>query len=178
MALHRITKGLDIPLAGEPATGVDDARRPEFVALVAADYVGMKPSVLVSAGDRVLRGTPLCEDRKAPGVRLTAPAAGTIVAVHRGDRRALQSIVIAVDPADGPALQVAFATRTGADAAALDAAAVRALLLESGLWTAFRTRPYSRVPAADAVPAAIFVTAMDTRPHAPAPERVLANRGA
>ena len=57
-------------------------------------------------------------------------------------------------------------------------AAVRALLLESGLWTAFRTRPYSRVPPADAVPAAIFVTAMDTRPHAPAPERVLAARGA
>ena len=178
MALHRITKGLDIPLAGEPAAVVDAARRPDFVALVAADYAGMKPSVLVKAGDRVLRGTPVCEDRRAPGVRLTAPAAGTIVAVHRGERRALQSIVIAVDPADGPAMQVAFAAHAGAGGAALDDAAVRALLLESGLWTAFRTRPYSRVPPADAVPAAIFVTAMDTRPHAPAPERVLAARGA
>jgi Na+-transporting NADH:ubiquinone oxidoreductase subunit A len=177
LALHRITRGLDIPLAGEPALDVDDARRPDFVALVAADYLGMKPSVLVSAGDRVLRGTPLCDDRKAPGVRLTAPAAGTVVAVHRGDRRALQSIVIAVDPADGPALQVAFTAHAGASGTALDAVAVRALLLESGLWTAFRTRPFSRVPAADALPAAIFVTAMDTRPHAPAPERVLATRG-
>jgi Na+-transporting NADH:ubiquinone oxidoreductase subunit A len=44
------------------------------------------------------------------------------------------------------------------------------------MWTAFRTRPYSKVPAADAVPHAIFVTAMDTRPHAPAVEVVLAGR--
>ena len=177
MAVHRITKGLDIPLAGEPALVVEDARAPDRVALVAADYVGLKPSVLVNVGDRVLRGTPLCEDRTAPGVRHTAPAAGTIVAVNRGDRRALQSIVIAVDAADGPAMQVPFAAHAGAGTAALDAAAVRALLLESGLWTAFRTRPFSRVPPADAVPAAIFVTAIDTRPHAPAPERVLASRG-
>ena len=47
------------------------------------------------------------------------------------------------------------------------AGAVRALLVESGLWTALRTRPFSRVPAADAAPHALFVTAIDTRPHAP-----------
>ena len=44
-----------------------------------------------------------------------------------------------------------------------DGAALRGLLLESGLWTAFRTRPFSRVPAADAVPEAIFVETMPSR---------------
>ena len=41
---------------------------------------------------------------------------------------------------------------------------MRALLLESGLWTALRTRPFSQVPLPDAVPHALFVTAMDTAP--------------
>jgi Na+-transporting NADH:ubiquinone oxidoreductase subunit A len=56
--------------------------------------------------------------------------------------------------------------------------ALHTLLLESGLWTALRTRPYSRVPAPGSVPAAIFVTAVDTQPHAPDPQRVLAGRKA
>ena len=45
--------------------------------------------------------------------------------------------------------------------------------MESGLWTAFRTRPFSKVPALDAVPSSIFVNAMDTNPLAADPEVVL-----
>ncbi|HSH74627.1 MAG TPA: NADH:ubiquinone reductase (Na(+)-transporting) subunit A, partial [Longimicrobiales bacterium] len=44
----------------------------------------------------------------------------------------------------------------------------------SGLWTAFRTRPFSKVPAPTSVPSGIFVTAMDTNPLAPDPDVVLA----
>ena len=40
--------------------------------------------------------------------------------------------------------------------------AVRALLVESGAWTALRTRPYSRVPSPDAKPSALFITAIDS----------------
>ncbi len=43
---------------------------------------------------------------------------------------------------------------------------VRALLIESGMWTSFRTRPFSKVPAVDSEPDAIFITAMDTSPLA------------
>ena len=50
-----------------------------------------------------------------------------------------------------------------------EAAAVRAQLIESGLWTALRTRPFSKVPAVDAEPAAIFITAIDTQPLAADP---------
>ncbi|MFO1317660.1 MAG: Na(+)-translocating NADH-quinone reductase subunit A [Burkholderiales bacterium] len=176
MAVHRIAKGLDIPLAGAPAADVDAARAPRSVALVAADFVGMKPSLLVQPGDRVLRGTPLVDDRAAPGVRHTSPAAGVVAAVHRGERRALQSIVVDVAADDGPDAQVAFAAYTGAPAASLDGTAVRALLLESGLWTALRARPFSRVPRPDTSPHALFVTAIDTRPHAPDAQRVIAAR--
>jgi Na+-transporting NADH:ubiquinone oxidoreductase subunit A len=178
VAVHRISKGLDVPLAGAPTQVVDAAVPVGRVGLIAADALGLKPTLLVRAGDRVRRGEPLFEDKAAPGVRYTAPAAGTIRAVHRGDMRALQSVVIDVGDDDGDDAQVAFAGYTGRDPATLDADAVRRLLVESGLWTSFRTRPFSRVPAPATSPRAIFVTAMDTHPHAPDPEVVLRDRAA
>jgi Na+-transporting NADH:ubiquinone oxidoreductase subunit A len=91
--------------------------------------------------------------------------------------RAFQSLVIDVDADDGPDAQVAFAGFSGA-APRRDAEAVRALLVESGMWTALRTRPYSAVPAPSSTPHSIFVTAIDTHPHAPAVDIVLAERSA
>jgi Na+-transporting NADH:ubiquinone oxidoreductase subunit A len=178
VAVHRITKGLDVPLAGAPVQAVEPARATRRVALVAADYVGLKPTMLVQPGDRVRRGQPVFEDKRTPGVRYTAPAAGTVAAIHRGEKRAFQSLVIDVDGDDGPDAQIAFAAFTGRPVAELDAASVRALLVESGLWTAFRTRPFSRIPAVDGTPESIFVTAIDTHPHAPDVAEALADRSA
>jgi Na+-transporting NADH:ubiquinone oxidoreductase subunit A len=177
MAVYRITRGLDVPLAGAPEQRIGTAPEVSRVALIAADYVGLKPTLRVQPGDSVLRGATLFEDRTTPGVSYTAPAAGTVAAIHRGERRALRSVVIAIDPDDGPDRQVALAAYRARPVAALDAESVRALLVESGLWTAFRTRPFSRVPAVDANPRAIFVTAIDTHPHAPDVEVVLRERG-
>jgi Na+-transporting NADH:ubiquinone oxidoreductase subunit A len=56
----------------------------------------------------------------------------------------------------------------------MSARELRALLVESGLWTALRTRPYSKVPEPDTTPHALFVLAMDSNPHAPNPEVVVA----
>jgi Na+-transporting NADH:ubiquinone oxidoreductase subunit A len=173
VAEHRLAQGLDVPLAGEPEQSVHAAPAVATVALLADDYVGLKPTIHVRPGDRVRAGDPLFEDKSNPGVRYTSPGAGIVRAIHRGERRALQSIVIERDPVQPP---VSLAIPAGGPAR-LDAPAIRSLLVESGLWTALRTRPFSRVPALDAVPYAIFVTAIDTRPHAPQVERVLEGRG-
>ncbi|MGJ8868734.1 NADH:ubiquinone reductase (Na(+)-transporting) subunit A, partial [Salmonella enterica subsp. enterica serovar Kentucky] len=58
--------------------------------------------------------------------------------------------------------------------ASLTAAAVEQRLLDSGLWTALRTRPFSRIPVPGSRPAAIFVTAIDTNPLAADPSPVIA----
>jgi Na+-transporting NADH:ubiquinone oxidoreductase subunit A len=174
--MHTIKRGLDLPIAGTPVQSIEDGPAVARVALLGADYVGLKPTMLVQPGDAVLRGQPLFEDKKTPGVRHTAPAAGRVSAIHRGDKRAFLSLVIDVGADDGPYAQVPLASWNGAPPAEGDGAGLRALLLESGLWTAFRARPFSRVPAPDAVPRAIFVTAMDTRPLAPSVEAALAGR--
>lgn len=58
------------------------------------DYHGMKPTMFVSEGDHVKLGQLLFEDKKTPGVIYTAPGAGEIVAINRGAKRVLQSVVI------------------------------------------------------------------------------------
>jgi Na+-transporting NADH:ubiquinone oxidoreductase subunit A len=177
MGVHRTRRGLDLPIAGDPEPRIEPARAVTRVALLAADYVGLRPALRVQPGDAVRRGQALFEDKRNPGVPFTAPAAGRVAAVHRGERRALVSVVIEVDEGAGREPQVPLAAFRGRPPAELDRDAVRALLVESGLWTAFRARPFSRVPSPGTAPQAIFVTAIDTRPHAPSPELVLADRG-
>lgn len=178
MALHRIEKGLDLPIEGAPIQVIRGERHPMRVAVMADDFPGLKPGMAVEEGDRVRRGQLLFEDRKAPGVRHTAPGAGQVVGVNRGAKRALQSVVIHLTESErnGAARDEdfePFASYTGADPATLSGDEVRALLVESGQWAALRTRPYSKVPAADAQAHAIFVTAIDTNPLAPLPDVVV-----
>ena len=97
MGIHTIRKGLDLPITGAPKQEIHDGPAVGHVALMAADFPYMKPKMLVKAGDKVKRGQPLFDDRKANSVRFTAPAAGTVTAVNRGAKRALISVVIAVD---------------------------------------------------------------------------------
>lgn len=165
----KITKGLNLPIAGMPSQQISSKPAVKRVALLGEEYIGMRPSMAVREGDRVQKGQLLFEDKKNPGVRFTAPASGTIRAIHRGERRVLQSVVIDVDGDDA----VHFSRYELADLAGLTREAVQRQLLESGMWTAFRTRPFSKIPAPGSVPAAIFVTAIDTNPLAADPQPII-----
>ena len=176
MASHRLKRGLDLPLAGDPQQVIEPAQPCTRVGVLGDDHVGLKPTFLVQPGDRVERGQLLFEDKTNPGVRYTAPAAGIVSAIHRGDKRAFQSLVIDVDGDDARRRAAAVLELHRPAPQRLSADEVRALLVESGLWTALRTRPFSRVPAPATSPRALFITAMDTRPHAPSVDAVLAGR--
>lgn len=183
MALHKVKRGLNLPLAGEPEQSIAPGHSPGLVGLLAEDYLGLRPTMYVSAGDEVKRGQVLFEDKRNPGVRFTSPAAGTVMAVNRGERRAFQSVVISPNEHERAGAfrdedQVAFEHYTGKDPAGLSADDVMALLVESGLFVAFRTRPFSKVAGLSGAPHSIFVTATDTHPHAPAVEVVLQGREA
>jgi Na+-transporting NADH:ubiquinone oxidoreductase subunit A len=111
----------------------------------------------------------LFSDKKSPGVSYTAPGAGVVSAIHRGEKRVLQSLVIDLDGDE----QVSFAQYPATQLDSLSDAQVRENLQQSGLWTALRSRPFSKVPAVDAVPSSIFVTAIDTHPLAADPALVI-----
>ncbi|MCL1139784.1 Na(+)-translocating NADH-quinone reductase subunit A [Shewanella pneumatophori] len=165
-----IKKGLNIPIAGEPKQVIEDTKSSTHVALLGEEYIGLKPTMLVEVGDTVQKGQALFEDKKTPGVIYTAPASGKIVAINRGERRLFQSIIIECNN-DAPktfASSKAFNELSRED--------IQAKLVESGLWTALRTRPFSKVPQLDSSPAGIFVSAMDTNPLAAEPRLIIAEQ--
>jgi len=165
----KITKGLDLPIAGLPDQQRIDDVMVSRVAVMGEEYVGLRPSMAVKEGDRVIKGQLLFEDKKIPGVRFTSPACGTVSAIHRGERRVLQSVVIDIDGDES----VAFAHYAADALATLPRDVVASQLIESGLWTAMRTRPFSKTPTPGTEPAAIFVTAMDTNPLAADPQPII-----
>ncbi len=165
----KIKKGLDVPLAGSPEQAISAGPEITSVALLGPDTHDLKPRMLVREGDRVRLGQPLYTDKANPGINFTSPGSGVVTRVNRGERRILQSVVVDLDGDDAEE----FAKVSPGELADLDAAVVRETLLASGLWTAFRTRPFSKIPAADTSPRAIFVTAIDTNPLAPDPRVVI-----
>ncbi|MEH6589708.1 MAG: Na(+)-translocating NADH-quinone reductase subunit A [Halioglobus sp.] len=168
----KIKRGMDIPIQGTPQQVIEDAAVARSVALVGFDYVGMKPTMSVREGDRVKTGQVLFVDKKTEGVIYTSPGAGVVAALNRGAKRVLQSVVIELDGDEAESFSAYDATA----AAALDANTIRSQLVASGQWTAFRTRPYSKVPSPDSQAAAIFVTAIDTNPLAGDPAVVIAEQ--
>ena len=157
-----IDKGLDIPIGGRPVQTVTESRPVHFVALIGDDYPGMKPTMLVQPGDRVRCGQPVFNDKKNEGVVFTAPGSGEVVAVNRGPKRKFESLIIELDDAE----PVSFCSE-GSELKDFSQETLRKLLIDSGLWCSLRTRPYGKIPAIDAAPSSLFVTAMDTAPLAP-----------
>jgi len=164
-----IKKGLDLPITGSPEQKITDGKKVTQVALVGPDYVGMKPTMAVQAGDRVKKGQVVFTDKKTDGVQYTAPVAGTVKAVNRGDRRKFLSLVIEVDGND----EETFASYSADALSSLSAEQVQENLIASGLWTTLRTRPFSKVPSPGSSPEALFITAIDTHPLAANPEVVI-----
>lgn len=169
--IHKIKKGLDLPISGSPEQRVTDGPSVRTVALIGADYVGMKPTMEVREGDHVKLGQSLFTNKKNPDVRYTAPGCGKVVAVNRGQKRVFQSVVIELDGDE----QETFAAPTG-DLASAGRGAIRDLLIRSGLWCSIRTRPFTKTPPPDSVPHSIFVQAIDTNPLAVNPAVVINER--
>lgn len=169
MSKFRIKKGLDLPITGSPKQEITKTIKTKKVALLGDDYVGMKPTMLVSLGDKVKLGQVLFTDKKTPGVKYTAPASGKILQINRGEKRAFKSIVIEVEGAE----EETFKSFSENELSNLNDDEVKSILIDSGMWTSIRVRPFSKVANPETKPNSIFITATDTNPLAPSIEKVL-----
>lgn len=169
--MHVITikKGLDIPITGKPEQKIGSCQAVTQVALVATDFIGLRPKILVKEEQPVELGEPLFIDKHDEQVQFVSPGAGRVVAINRGRRRKLLSIVIELGDQLGK-------QKTWATNSSVNTQDIRDILLQSGLWTSFRTRPFNRIPNSQATPSAVFVTATDTRPLAANPTVVIARQ--
>lgn len=167
--MRKIKRGLNLPISGAPKQIIEDGPAIRTAAVLGNDYVGVKPTMQVKVGDKVKKGQTLFTDKKNEGVRFTAPAAGIVAAIHRGQKRVLQSVVIDVEEGG----EESFAAYSPTELSQLGYSRVEQNLLASGLWTAFRTRPFSKIPVPGSSPHSIFVTAIDTNPLAADPAVVI-----
>lgn len=157
----KLKKGLDLHLAGAVA---DPKAAPvkcqsDTVAVTPDDFTGIVPKTEVHEGDKVLAGQPLLRSKMCESLKIVSPAAGTVTAVVRGERRKIERIVVKVDPTGEALRHNTKDALKGRDQA-------RDLLLASGLWAFTRQRPYDIVTLPEAEIRDIFVVGFDTAPLA------------
>jgi len=152
---------------------IHPAPRVRSVGLVSIDYVGLRPKLEVAIGDTVRLGQPLFSDGNNPDAIYVSPGAGEVTAVNMVGGRQLQSVVIALDEDDDEHSQETFNAYRPETLHDLNRSQVAENLLASGLWVGLRSRPFSKTPAPESEPAAIFVTAIDSNPLTTDPRIVI-----
>ncbi len=155
-------QGLDLPISGAPSSDIDSSTTINTIALLGPDYVGLKPTMLVKEGDTVASGQKLFEDKKNPGIFITAPSSGTVQSINRGEKRRFLSLIIEVDDS--------IDSQTFSPS---DYDSPLSFLADSGSLSYFKTRPYNRIPGINDLPDAIFVNACDTNPLAIDPHSLI-----
>ena len=171
MKKFNLKKGFDIPILGIPKQVIDDNKIPRSVAIVGPEYKGLKPKMLVNIGDKVKRGSPLFCHKDQPDILYVSPCKGKVQEINRGEKRILHSVVIEVESLEDKGIEITKLHSGEKN----EVKFIKKCLFDSGLWTSFLTRPYSKVPAGDTKPSSIFITAMDTEPLCPDADIIVNN---
>ena len=158
--VYKLKRGLDIHLAGKAASAVRTPQGSALYGLVPDSFTGVKPKVVVKAGDTVKAGDALFVNKLHPEVKFVSPVSGTVKAVVRGERRKLLCVQVEADKT------IAYAQFQTRDVQKMDAASVKQLLLDAGLFAFLLQRPYAVVANPDDTPKGIFVSSFSDMPLA------------
>lgn len=168
----KIRKGLNLPITGKPLQKISTGKKIRQVALLGADYIGLKPRFCVAVGDNVKLGQLLFYDKKMESLKFTSPGAGKVTAINRGEKRKFLSIVIDLAGENF----VTFRAHSEEQLSSISRKDAVSQLLECGLWTALRSRPFGSIADPESEPHSIFITAMDSNPLSPDMEVILNDR--
>ena len=167
-----IRKGLDLPIDGAAELRLTDARSIATYALKPTDFVGLTPRLVVEEGDAVAVGDALFYDKNDERIRFTSPVSGRVKAIVRGEKRRLLEVIVEAD--------FKSAGSSGSDGKSSPtmqtADEIKSAMLQCGLWTMMRQRPFGTVANPDDKPKAIFVSAFDSAPLAPDYDFVMRGR--
>ena len=163
MGTFSIQKGRNIRLKGAAKKEIKEIAFPRHVAVQPSDFKGLRPRLSVKVDDVVKVGTPVFTDKIIPEIQVASSASGKVVAINRGAKRALQSIVIETDGQQEPETFQKFSYEQIKNISKSD---VTKALLAGSLWPVIRQRPFSKVADPHKKPKAIFIHAMNTEPLA------------
>ena len=158
-----IRKGLDLPVDGAAEWRLTDARSITTYAVKPTDFVGLTPRLVVEEGDTVHVGDTLFVDKHDERIRFTSSVDGHVKAIVRGEKRKLLEVVVEADFKSAGSMGSDYKSSP----APQTAEEIKAAMLQCGLWTLLRQRPFGIVANPDDTPKAIFVSAFDSAPLAP-----------
>jgi len=163
MGTFRIKRGRNISITGEAKKEIVKLPLPKRIAVQPLDYKGLNSRLSVKVDDHVKVGSPILSDKINPKCKVLSPASGKVIAVNRGQKRALLEIVIETD---GKQEVEVLDSISKTDVGRLTRDKIIDHLLEGGLWPVIRQRPFSKIAQPEDFPKAIFIHAMNTEPLA------------
>lgn len=162
MAGIKLKEGYNIRIKGEALKEIVDASYPSLVSVKPTDFIGLKPKLLVAVGDRVKIGSPLFHDRNNKEIIFIAPASGKVVEIKRGERRKIESVIIATD---GKRTQKQFNILTK-NKNFKSRETIIDILLQTGLFPLIKKRPFNKIADPTQTPRDIFISTFNTAPLA------------
>ena len=164
-----IKKGLDLNIKGSPVEEIKVVSLPSEACLDPRTFKGIKPKLTVNVGDSIEIGSQLFFDKNNPNCKFVSHHSGKIKDIKFGDRRVIENIVIETDGAN-KSKDYDFNLETR------NPLKIREILLETGMWSFFRQRPFSKIPDTKSSPKALFISTMSTAPNSFDPISVLEKR--
>ena len=157
MSVFHISKGHNLKLKGRPSRKIIDTKDSGYCSVHPVQYKGMKPKLLIKEGDNVQLGQPLFFDKTKESVKVVSPLSGIVEKIVFGDRRVVEKILI--KKTDSPSKELVKNSMED-----INCEKVKQFLLDTGMWTFLKQRPFSKVPDPKCKPRAIFVSMIETAP--------------
>lgn len=142
-------------------------------AVQPTNFIGLSPipKMNVEVGQEVKAGDSLFFDKKQPNIQFCAPVSGEIVAVNRGEKRAITEVVILADK------EIKYRDLGKINVGAASREEIVTYMADHGLWPLIQERPFQIMPSLDTVPRDIFISTFDTAPLAPDLDFVVEGKG-
>lgn len=169
-----LKKGFDIKLLGAADPKNMEAADVKTFAIQPPDFRGIAPipKLEVEIGSSVKAGDPIFHDKLNPDIKYVAPVSGELIALNRGDKRAVHELVILADKSQQ------FRTYQLPDLGKASRAELVSFMLGSGAWTLIRQRPFNTIADPQVAPVNVFISTFDTAPLAPDSNLLLHGREA
>ena len=162
LTIHKIKKGFDVNVLGEPAAIIDNRCIDQSTYCVyPKEFDGIKPKLNIKIGDKVKRGDLLFTNKRMEHVNFRSPVCGTISEINLGERRFPVEIIIQKSNEEE---SVVFDKFNNESIKSLSSDDLKKHLLNSGLWPLIKQRPFNKIANPSDNPKAIFINACNKAP--------------
>tara|TARA_B100000927_G_scaffold288876_1_gene284350 strand:+ start:714 stop:2045 length:1332 start_codon:yes stop_codon:yes gene_type:complete len=151
-----VKKGLDLKLVGKPSHEIEQAKFSEDFSVYPTDFHGIFPKLVIKENDSVKAGDILFYDKNSEKVKFVSPVSGKIKEILRGDRRKVLEIKIKAEK--DISYKKIKKLKSENPSEIID------YLLENGLWTYIKQRPYDIIADPESNPKEIFISGFDSSP--------------